>query len=345
MSQGTTSPSDFGGGGLSELVDSMDITPIPPTDDAGGSLMRQTHNGIITAQKVDQPRDYKTFAVRLGVMAAQFGPDYVYAIPFYDSKLKRQSFAEGLTIKGAMDLAREYGNCQVDIVEIEDLDDSWVFHARFVDLETGFSLTRPFMQNKSRKTAKNMERGRQEENLFLIGVSKAIRNVVTNSLRSWCKRLEVESKRNVVGRVAGNREGALKEIFEAADELGISTLGMGHAINEGDDVSKWTNAGIAALFRMIETVRTKMASVEDIFPIDDAKPVNSEVKARKTTKATKKSSKAKAATNPVPIENNPPEPVPVEPEQEEPEPILAATAKDPDDTEEPPDDYETPDIF
>lgn len=81
--------------------------------------------------------------------------------------------------------ARCWGNCVVDALPIIETADSWVMPARFVDLETGFTLTRNFRQSKRWQVHGKMDGERKDDVRFQIGQSKAVRNVILKALPSW----------------------------------------------------------------------------------------------------------------------------------------------------------------
>ena len=109
---------------------------------------------LMAAQRVAVPRNVPEMMQRMKVLASVAGSEYYYQFPV-KSKNKEtgeweQSFIEGPSIKLANDLAREYGNCGIETVVV-DVGDSWVIYARFVDIERGFTMVRPFQQRKNQK--------------------------------------------------------------------------------------------------------------------------------------------------------------------------------------------------
>ena len=146
---------------------------------------------VFGAQPVAVHRDEGKILQKLKSLAAAAGDDWYYRYPVRkkvkDEKTGRDEWTidhiEGPSIKLANDLARLYGNCDID-TRVFDLGDSWVFYARFMDLETGHALTRPFQQRKSQKALRTDD-ARALDIAFQIGVSKAIRNVIVNALQTF----------------------------------------------------------------------------------------------------------------------------------------------------------------
>lgn len=92
---------------------------------------------------------------------------------------------EGASIGLAMAAARCFGNAAVDVLPIQETPESWVVSSVFVDLETGFTLTRPFRQSKKSVVAGKHNEERKDDIRFQIGASKSARNVVLNALPKW----------------------------------------------------------------------------------------------------------------------------------------------------------------
>lgn len=92
---------------------------------------------------------------------------------------------QGPSIKCAMSAARCWGNCTVEMLPMQETADAYVFTARFVDFETGFTLERQFRQSKRWIIYGKMDAERKEDVRFQIGQSKAARNLVLNALPEW----------------------------------------------------------------------------------------------------------------------------------------------------------------
>jgi len=88
----------------------------------------------------------------------------------------------GPSINLAMAAARAWGNCAVQPEPIQELPDAWVFAYAFIDLETGFTISRQFRQSKSWTVHGKMDDARKEDMRFQIGQSKAQRNTILSVL-------------------------------------------------------------------------------------------------------------------------------------------------------------------
>ena len=159
------------------------------------------HNSqIFGAQAVAVYRDDARILQQIKVLAAAAGDEWYYRYPVRNRRTGQTDYIEGPSIKLANDLARMYGNCEVDC-RAQDMGTAYLFHARFVDLETGFALTRPFQQRKGAAKIGGDDDQRREDATFQIGVSKALRNVVVNALQTFADYAMSEAKNSLVDKI------------------------------------------------------------------------------------------------------------------------------------------------
>jgi hypothetical protein len=158
----------------------------------------------VGAQPVAVRRDQHAVLEKIKVLAAAAGAEWYYRFPV-KTKGGGTEWIEGASIKLANDLAREYGNCDVD-TRVTDLGESWLIYARFTDYETGFSMTRPFQQRKGQRGMRTGD-DRALDIAFAIGASKAIRNVVVNSLQTFADFAFNEARNALVEKIGKNLDG------------------------------------------------------------------------------------------------------------------------------------------
>jgi len=256
-----------------------------------GALVTNITNGVISAQRVDVKRDYVAIMQNLKALATVMTTKYYY---FWETKNKdgTKGKVEGGTIKLAMDIARIYGNCQVDC-RVEDKGDRLEFYARFVDIETGFSLTRPFIQRKDQNLGMK-DKARAADIVLQIGASKAIRNVVLDSLPNLEEFAVQEAKKGLLERVNRNPEGAKQAILGIVNELQIDVKRIEAII--GRNAEKWTNADLAKLWVQLDTIKDGYSAVDDIFPLSE-KIATQNITENKGTKGLKEKLKSKETIN------------------------------------------------
>lgn len=214
------------------------------------------------AQAVAIHRDERQVLQKLKALAAAAGDDWYYRFPVKNRKKGTTDWIEGPSIKLANDLARLYGNCEVDC-RAQDFGNVLLFHARFVDLETGFALTRPFQQRKSAAKLGGGDDDRREDIAFQIGASKAIRNVVVNALQTFSDFAFNEAKEALVDKIGGDVERWRNRAAERISSL--VSLDRVEAV-VGRKVDDWLAPDIARVIAMGKAINDGMASVNDTFP-------------------------------------------------------------------------------
>jgi hypothetical protein len=213
------------------------------------------------AQAVAVHRDEASVLQRIKVLANAAGTDWYYRFPVKD-KGGKTSWIEGPSIKLANDLARLYGNCEVDC-RAQDLGSAILFHARFVDLESGYALTRPFQQRKGASKLGGSDDGRRDDITFQIGASKAIRNVVVNALQTFADFAFEEAKEALVGKIGQDIE---KWRRNTAERIGLKVDLKRVEASVGRTADKWLAPDIARIIAMGKACEDGMASWDETFP-------------------------------------------------------------------------------
>ena len=224
---------------------------------------------VIGAQKIAVPREIDKIFLGLKTFAARAGEDWYYRYPvrkkIKDEKTGRETwvteYIEGPSIKLANDLARMYGNCEVDTRAI-DFGDSWMFYARFTDYESGYSLTRPFQQYKSQKTLKT-DTDRAGQIAFAIGASKAQRNVTVNALQTFADFAFEEAKDALVGKIGKDLANwRAKTVAKLAAKVDIKRV---EAVL-GRTAPEWLAPDVSQAIAMMKAVSDGMATLDESFP-------------------------------------------------------------------------------
>ena len=244
-----------------------DLGAVVPAGQTGmaraGGLVTGMQGDIITAQRVAVPRNMSRILANMKALATAAGKEYVYGWEVNDRKNNRKVWIEGPTITLANDLAREYMNCQVDC-RVMDEGKHWVFYARFVDLETGFTMVRAYQQRKQQKTGMEDDQ-RALDMVFQIGQSKAIRNVVVNALRSLVNYAVDAAKGSLLDKVGKNPEGARTWIRQQLRDLGVDIKRV-EALY-GRTAEHWTVPDMARIYTELQSIIDGMMNAEDVYPI------------------------------------------------------------------------------
>lgn len=245
---------DDGGAGQAPML--APRQPSPALDEAMAN--------IVTAQKVAVKRDMGAIMRTVQTIAAAAGQKFYYSWSVNDRANNRQSLVEGLGIKGAMAVATCYGNCRVDAVIAQETQSHVTFAARFVDYETGFTLTRLFQQRKGQNTGMK-DKDRAADLVFQIGQSKAIRNVIIQALPILCEEAKDSAKSALLDRIAGNPEAARTAILSRLDDLGVDNNRVERVI--GRTVAKWSAQHMARIWAELTAIQDGLADADDLYPI------------------------------------------------------------------------------
>jgi hypothetical protein len=217
---------------------------------------------VFGAQPVAVQRDDAGILQKIKVMAAAAGDDWFYRFPV-KNKDGSTAYVEGPSIKCANNVSRLYGNCDVD-TRVFDTGTSWMFYARFMDLETGYSLVRPFQQRKSQKAMKT-DPGRQEDIVFQIGASKAIRNVICNAIEFFTSFAFEEAKQSIIDRVGKNLDAYREKVKARLDEMKIDLKRV--ELVRGRAVAQWIASDVALTIAEIQSINDGMSTADDTYPL------------------------------------------------------------------------------
>lgn len=236
---------------------------------------------IATAQKVAVERDLGKVMRNIKVMAAAVGDDWYYSWPVKNRRTGGKDIVEGPSIKCANNVARIYGNCEID-TRVVDNGDSWIIYARFTDWETGFALVRPFQQRKGQASIKTDDQARLLDMALQIGVSKAMRNVICNALESFTSFAMDEAKRSLVDKI-GNRLPEYKE--RIATQLGKMNVAIGRVeAVVGRTFVDWVVHDVCQVIAQIKAILDGMATIDETWPPEE--PKRGDFANRRTTDAT-----------------------------------------------------------
>lgn len=246
----------------------------------GHSLVRPTTGvaeRIVGAQPVAVLRDEARVMAKLKVNAAMAGDDWFYRFPVR-KRDGGQDYIEGPSIKLANDIARVFGNCAVEVREI-DVGDAWTFYARFTDIETGFSMERAFRQRKSQTSMKTRDYERQQDIAYQIGQSKAIRNVIVNSLQIYADFAFREARESLVAKIGKDLPNWRQRTLDGLDRIPVDLARVERVV--GRAAKDWLAPDIAAVIAMMKSIADGMASVDETFPapapVEQQKPSGASV--------------------------------------------------------------------
>ena len=227
---------------------------------------------VFGAQRVAIYRDTSRVLAEIKALAAAAGEAWYYRYPA-KNKDGGTDWIEGPSIKLANDVARIYGNCDIDI-RMHDLGDSWLFYARFTDYETGYALTRPFQQRKGQSSMKVKDAGRALDIAFQIGASKAIRNVTVNALQTYADFGFEEARNSLVEKIGKDLAGWRDRVIEKLGNVPVPVGNVERVI--GRAAKDWLAADVARIIAMMKAINDGMATIDETFPAPDKQVAGTE---------------------------------------------------------------------
>jgi hypothetical protein len=252
---------------------------------------------VFGAQAVAVYRDEARILQKIAALGAAKGDDWFYRFPVKSNGAT--TYIEGASIKLANDVARIYGNCDVD-VRVFEMGDSWVFYARFTDFETGYSLTRPFQQRKNQSSIRG-DAGRALDIAFQIGTSKAIRNVVVNALQTFSDHAFDSARKSLVDRIGKSLPDWRTRTLEGLAKIPVELSRVERVI--GKVAKDWLAPDVAMVIAMMKAIADGMATADETFPSGDGAasgegeaPKNLDGFANKNTAETGNTDKAQTAS-------------------------------------------------
>jgi hypothetical protein len=218
--------------------------------------------GVITARRVEVKRDLTDVLNQLRILGGAAGESWYYRFPVRNRKENRTDHIEGPSIKLANDLARIYGNCEIDVRMKDETETHWTFYARFSDYETGFNMTRAFRQRKSQR-AMGGDEERGQDIAFQIGQSKAIRNVVVNALQTFSDFAFTAAKESLVEAIGKDPEKYRQKLADRFREEGIP-LGRVERI-AGKAIASWTVQDMALRIGELRALTDGLATADELY--------------------------------------------------------------------------------
>ena len=248
-----------------DLTEFANASGQPNQPTSGHALVRPTSGiseRVIGAQPVAVHRDESKVLQKLAALAAAAGSDWFYRFPV-KKKDGGQDWIEGPSIKLANDVARIFGNCVIEVREL-DVGDAWTFYSRFTDIETGFSMERAYRQRKGQTSMKTKDVDRQLDIAYQIGQSKAIRNVICNGLQLYCDYAFEQAQNSLVEKIGKSLEAWRSRTVEGLKKMPVDVARVERTI--GRSSKDWLAPDIARIVAMMRSVADGMTSIDEVFP-------------------------------------------------------------------------------
>jgi hypothetical protein len=238
-------------------------------EQSGG--MTRTDLGFQQAVSVHKPRDLQKVMDKVLFEAMRMGEDFVYAWRQYSKEEKDRNpngdgkvLIEGLSIDGAMILARNWGNCACLPQLVQETQSHYLFQASFIDIESGYTTIRLFRQRKSGVIGGKMDEDRKEDITFQIGQSKAIRNAIDKAIPSWMRDEAIEAAKQNAAKKYDPPEKHLPAVVDYAKGLGVTEAQLVYRV--GKPLVGWTPYDIVIVRAAFKAIARRESSVHSEFP-------------------------------------------------------------------------------
>lgn len=230
-----------------------------------GKAIQKVQTPYTTAIAVQKPRSIARYVNNVLEECGLAGASFYYG---WTAKTQKGPVKiEGPSIDLAMCLARNYGNCAIDIDETESLT-HFMIKGVFIDLESGFTCPRLFRQRKGQSLGGKMEKDldRQEDIVFQIGQSKAIRNAIVRAMPRWLidRAIEAAKAAEIQNIKAESPAFARAKVLSFFDEYGISQERVEAKVDKTAD--KWTSPDIAELRGSATALKEGRITADELFP-------------------------------------------------------------------------------
>jgi len=194
------------------------------------------------------------------------GSAFYYRWEVFDRQKGRKVPIEGESIDMSMCLARNFGNDVVDVDVTETLS-HYLFKGVFIDLETGFTAPRLFRQRKKQSISEKMDAERQEDIVFQIGQSKAIRNAIVRAMPKWLRDQMIDAaKGSELSKIKPeNIHIARAKVMDFFGKYGITQDRIENERNKKAD--EWGPQDIVDLRGMATAVKEGRISPDELFPL------------------------------------------------------------------------------
>ena len=234
-------------------------TPEDPQAVAPPLPMVQVKTAYTTAVTVQKPRQLNDVVATVMNEAQYAKESFYYSFPMGGKKV------EGPSIGLAMAVARAWGNCAIPTSYYES-GGEWVFTANFIDLETGFTVSRVFTKKVGKGLFKKLDDERAIDMTFQAAQSRAIRNVITMGVPRWLLQQAIDKAKEAVLKgithegVAHATESALKYLAG----YGVSAEQVEAVM--GKKATEWDAEDLATLRGMASQLKDGQATAAQLFP-------------------------------------------------------------------------------
>lgn len=241
--------------------DALDKTEVFLNDRA----LQQVKTAYTTAVAVQKPRSIEAVSKNVLAESRLAGSSFYYRWKVKSKRTGRESTVQGPSIDLAMCIARNYGNCVVDI-EGTETKTHYMLRGVFIDLETGFTVPRLYRQRKSQNVGSGYGDERSEDMVFQIAQSKAQRNAIVKAMPAWLidKAIEVARQAEIGQIKPENMVLARASVLEFFAGYGVTPERIEEKLER--KVEMWTAEDIVDLRASATALKEGRISAGELFP-------------------------------------------------------------------------------
>lgn len=233
---------------------------------AQGATLQRTSTPFVTAVAVQRPRQRQQVLAEVRA-ELEWKPEAAYYSWTTKNKDGSRGVVEGPSIKLAMSIAREWGNCSTYAVTEADEGTHWRFAGHFVDLERGFVSTRTYRQRKPIGGMGRMDADRTEDISYQVGQSKAIRNAVVNGIPEGLIAQAIQHAKTLTGKrlTSGGTAKSIERTVAAFARMGITQAQLEARL--GVPAAKWEAEQFGELRGVWNAIEEGQTTAADEFAV------------------------------------------------------------------------------
>lgn len=240
-----------------------------------GETIQQVRTQYVTAVTVQKKRDPLPEIVARVVEEAELlgaAAYYTWIVHSWNGALGRNEdkIIEGPSINLAMASARNYGNLAIEQLPLEVHPTFTIFRTAVIDLETGFTYTGMFREDKQIELKGKMSDARKRNTQFQKSVSMSTRNGITKALSFAIHRAGVEAAKGTVRLWVENQIRDLKsrEAFVKATVTRFAKYQVTEKMmiqKFGGPSAKWDIETLVLLLGDLEQLKNNEATTEQLY--------------------------------------------------------------------------------
>jgi hypothetical protein len=249
----------------------------------GGAALTRIENDTIAQMAITRPRNpakvLQACLKELELMDPKRAEKLWYKIPYKDDGAEGgQSMVQGINIRAANIMVRQWGNCSASCREVERNEDGTTLEGVFIDFETmtriqGIRVASWYRKLKGKNQVVRL-RADEFANAVIIAGQKAKRNAILDGLPDYLKEAFWNKARAIAAGNVARPEGkkispaeVAKRIVDAFLPYQVSRADLEKKL--GHELEKCKPEEWADLKGMLNALEQREVSANDLFPPEE----------------------------------------------------------------------------